>query len=363
MMDKENLVTKPFKEKYYYNIDFYKFIASVLIIFLHTQALSSTNHYVAWYTTEILTRIAVPFFFMTSGFLLANKFDNQKNSMRNNIKRLGFLYVYWCLIYLPIKLLVWYKDGLSINQISIKLIQTFAFSGMDTHLWYLPALLISFMLLFFLIRYLNIRNILTISLVLYLFGSLFTSYNNLMTQVEVLKSFDEIYKSFFLQYRNGIFFGFYFVTLGVYIKTTLDNDTHIRWLKSNIVLIAVIILYIFELVFITFNNTYDNTYSDMRIMLLILVPIIFYRLLLIKKIDVVKNDVSFNFRNISFLMYANHILVYMVMKQIIIRTPFDILYYSSFMFFIIVLVMSILLAKAIIVSSKYKYLAWLKKLY
>lgn len=43
-------------------LDLSKFVASILIVFLHSHALSCFDDTFAWYFTEILTRLAVPFF-------------------------------------------------------------------------------------------------------------------------------------------------------------------------------------------------------------------------------------------------------------------------------------------------------------
>ena len=49
-------------------IDIVKFIFSICIIALHTLVLDSFNSDINWYVTHCIFRLAVPFFFVTSGF-------------------------------------------------------------------------------------------------------------------------------------------------------------------------------------------------------------------------------------------------------------------------------------------------------
>ena len=60
--------------KSYTGIDFFRFVAALLIIAIHTSPLTSlgagfgtTGDFIL---TRIVARVAVPFFFMTSGFFL-----------------------------------------------------------------------------------------------------------------------------------------------------------------------------------------------------------------------------------------------------------------------------------------------------
>lgn len=56
--------------KQYHSLDLAKFISAVLIIVLHTGPLSSYSSVLHYGLRNIVTVVAVPFFFMASGFLL-----------------------------------------------------------------------------------------------------------------------------------------------------------------------------------------------------------------------------------------------------------------------------------------------------
>lgn len=58
------------KIKQYNSLDLMKFISAILIIVLHTSPFQSYNALISFGLRNVVTIIAVPFFFCTSGFLL-----------------------------------------------------------------------------------------------------------------------------------------------------------------------------------------------------------------------------------------------------------------------------------------------------
>ena len=57
------------KNKYYSGIDWMRLIAAVLVITIHTSPLASYNTTGDFILTRVIARVAVPFFFMTTGYL------------------------------------------------------------------------------------------------------------------------------------------------------------------------------------------------------------------------------------------------------------------------------------------------------
>ena len=62
--------------KQYKSLDFAKFVCAILIIVLHTDPFSSYSKLLTFGFRNIVTVIAVPFFFATSGFLAFKKIDS-----------------------------------------------------------------------------------------------------------------------------------------------------------------------------------------------------------------------------------------------------------------------------------------------
>ena len=71
------------ERKQYYSLDLAKFICAVLIIILHTSPFASYSGILDFGFRSIITVIAVPFFFVSSGFLFFEKMNSLPNDKRN----------------------------------------------------------------------------------------------------------------------------------------------------------------------------------------------------------------------------------------------------------------------------------------
>lgn len=91
------------ERKEYGALDLAKFIAAILIIVLHTHPFSSYSSVLDFGFRSVITVIAVPFFFITSGFLFCSKLnalnEEKSNYFKRYIKRLGIVYLLWSAIY------------------------------------------------------------------------------------------------------------------------------------------------------------------------------------------------------------------------------------------------------------------------
>ena len=85
-------------ERRYGGIDWFRMAAAFLIIAIHTSPLDSVNAEADFFFTRVLARIAVPFFFMTTGFFVLS--DRKKS--HQFLKKTGLLYAAATVLYLPI---------------------------------------------------------------------------------------------------------------------------------------------------------------------------------------------------------------------------------------------------------------------
>ena len=58
------------KERYHTAIDWLRLAAAILVIAIHTSPLADFSEAGDFILTRVLARIAVPFFFITSGYFL-----------------------------------------------------------------------------------------------------------------------------------------------------------------------------------------------------------------------------------------------------------------------------------------------------
>ena len=110
-------------KKIYSGIDLFKLIASLLIVLLHA---TETQDWIACEVRYVLTRFAVPFFFMVSGFFFykgLNRAENKKVYFWKYEKNLAKLYLIWALlIYAPFELAVYFTPNTDTGVIQFALV-------------------------------------------------------------------------------------------------------------------------------------------------------------------------------------------------------------------------------------------------
>jgi len=98
----------------YHGIDLLKFLMALCVIAIHTDSVCHAHYPLS---IEWLIRLAVPFFFVTSGFLMARKLDaaasidDKRHILNRRAKHLLRLFGLWLLIYLPISVICFADDG------------------------------------------------------------------------------------------------------------------------------------------------------------------------------------------------------------------------------------------------------------
>ena len=129
--------------KNYTTVDLFKFIASIMVVAIHTQPYISNALADYWITSAC--RIAVPFFFVVGSYF----YFSSNKPIWNYIKRLWVLYLVWFVIELPFiyerffigtpffKGMIYFIRGLLLNN-------TFYASWYITASW--QALLITYLL-------------------------------------------------------------------------------------------------------------------------------------------------------------------------------------------------------------------------
>lgn len=87
---------------YNHSIDLLKFIGSIMIFTMHISAFRDFEQF--FFVFELLTRWAVPFYFVCSAYFLFSKGKNgnvTKTDLKKYIKRIAMLYLCWFIINLP----------------------------------------------------------------------------------------------------------------------------------------------------------------------------------------------------------------------------------------------------------------------
>lgn len=214
------------KSKNYAGIDYFRIIAAVLIVAIHTSPLASFSKMGDFILTRVIARITVPFFFMTSGFFLISRYTCNNDKLKAFIKKTAIIYAAAILFYIPINL---YNGYFSMENLLPNIIKDIVFDGTLYHLWYLPASIIGAIIAWYLVKKLDYPKALVVTVILYIIGLFGDSYYGISEKIPVLNGF---YKSIFQvsdYTRNGIFFAPIFFVAGGRIAEKMNAVSQKQW--------------------------------------------------------------------------------------------------------------------------------------
>lgn len=205
-------------------LDLFRLAAALLVIAIHTSPLASFNDGADFFLTRILARVAVPFFFMVTGhFILSELFTGREcpkaagqklfpARLQKYLLRLSLLYGAAILLYLPLGIYAGHYEGLTLG----KALRMLLFDGTFYHLWYFPACILGILLVWLFSRFLDLKGVTVISVLLYVVGLFGDSYFGLAEKVPLLSTAYNGMFQIFSYTRNGLFLAPVFLVLGVW---------------------------------------------------------------------------------------------------------------------------------------------------
>jgi len=219
-----------------------KFAMAIVVVAIHTRPELSFSSPVVVSLFEAVYSIAVPFFFMASGFLLFRKISfplNEEGEQRIKayLKKICKLYLIWTVIYLPLTVYGFYLDGLPFLKSVAVFIRNILLIGenyMSWPLWYLLALIVAVAIIYVLLKLKLLKNWIV------LFGILMAMIGVALDYCKdnsIMQSVTDLYFPLFQKTRNGFFVGFLYVSLGMFCSK-LDKAS--LWPILMIFLIGII---------------------------------------------------------------------------------------------------------------------------
>lgn len=198
-------------EKSYAGIDCFRLFAALLVVTIHTSPLASFSQTGDFILTRVLARVAVPFFFTTSGFFLISRYARNAHRLEVFVRRTALIYLAAILLYLPVNL---YNGYFAQDNLIANLFRDLVLDGTFYHLWYLPASMIGGGIAWWLVRRLGYKMALAVALVLYLVGLLGDSYYGFAEKVPFLQDAYRLVFQAADYTRNGLFFAPVFFVMG-----------------------------------------------------------------------------------------------------------------------------------------------------
>lgn len=306
------------------NMDKFRILCAIFIIAIHTYPFVTVNQNLEIIFTHIVCRVGVPFFLMVTGYFVLPKAINNKQKLVEYTKKILKIYILCILLYLPVNI---YSGNIS-NSIS-EIIKDIFINGTFYHLWYFPALILGIWIVYYLIKKLNKKTIVTILLVLYIIGLFGDSYYKLGNSINFVSSFYNVIFSIFDYTRNGLFYTPIFLYLGYAF-----NIRKLKIKNSLVLFIISLILMIIEGLII--NHYHIQKHDSMYIML---IPVMIFLFSLILNTSTSNNK---KLRNLSTIIYIIHPLIIVLVRLLSKVFNLEIMVTNSLVHFALVTILSIL---------------------
>ena len=344
-------------------IDLFKFLASFLIIAIHIHPLSSINGILDFGLSYFICLLAVPYYFICSGFLLFRKIDLNNFDKERTLKYVKKIYKYyliWTIIYFPLNLygnIIHGENGIKYGIITY--LRDIVFLGSYSHLWYLNATGIAVLIITFLLcKKWDLNRILLLSFVLYLIGLLAESYYvflRILMNNAAVKSVITVLKQVIVTPRNGLSFGLLFICLGM--MSCIKRIT----LKASIIgfFISFFAFAVEVLVVTKFNWAF---YTEMY---LFLIPSVFFLFHISINVHLPDSKIWKELRQSGILIYFTFLLVKRLMVEVLSSYE-DVLenkHLYSIVLYILVSATSFVISIIIMRVSCLERFKWLKRIY
>lgn len=211
--------------KGYTGIEYFRIVAALLVIAIHTSPLSSVSGTGDFILTRVAARTAVPFFFMTSGYFLISRYSRDAERLVRFVKHTMLVYGAAVILYLPVNL---YNGSFRMENLAPNLVRDIVFDGTMYHLWYLPASIAGAAAAWYLVRKLDYQKAIVVTSVLWLVGLFGDSYYGFAEKIPVVSGVYSFLFQLFDHTRNGIFFAPVFFVLGGFLADYRRRDAYSR---------------------------------------------------------------------------------------------------------------------------------------
>lgn len=269
--------------KNYNGIDLMKFLCAIMVYTVHFPPfqgdVTGIYQYINFGLRQYICRLAVPFYFVSSGFFLFKKmplYEPSKNVIKVYCFKLLRLLGTWTLLLVI---------------------------GGTEHLWYLGATVVAVILLSFFLRlHIKFRYLYVIGLVFYAIGLLGDSYNGLLTPLKSIPFFSLLFNGYsflFRTTRNGVFIGFIFVLIGATFANYHFQMKPVTAFVGLIVSMLFLFAEILLLKYLGILNQFNNIY-------VFLLPATFFFFLFAYSLNLKDRPVYKHLRNIGIFVYFSH---------------------------------------------------------
>lgn len=299
----------------YTGIDVFKLIAAVLVVLLHTV---ETSNYYACAIKEVFTRLAVPFFFIASGFFFQKGLEKAQSKV-SYIKKyekniLKIFFVWTVVMYSPFVVYSYITNNVGESSLRIvgMLIRRIFIIGPGPY-WYLVTLFWSSLFIYF--CYVKKKeNFLFIAIMVgFCMQILYSCFRGAFSKIFIFEMFFKVIYGIFSWEYNFLMYGIPFMGIGYFFS---KKKIHMSKKKASILLI---IATLFSMVEYSLPRIIPSAFwINNRIFLAFIVQAIAYFLIAESMAFKISKKRSLSIRQLSSFIYFSHvILLYEILNRIL----------------------------------------------
>lgn len=204
-------------------IDLFKLIAAILIVILH-----SIGNYLGKVGNLFIANIcciAVPFFFIVSGYFFGRGLEKKGNYIKKEYfkkyeKNLLRMYVVWSLIGIPFMVKTYIRIyGNNYGYIFLLMIRNVFFSGTFGIYWYILAMIGGSILIYYFVSKNKLKLMYLLSFIFFIFGVLYTGFQSLAENNIIFSYLFKLTWVVFASERNFLMVGWFYMGIGYYFAT------------------------------------------------------------------------------------------------------------------------------------------------
>ena len=287
-------------------MDIFRVTCAFLVIIGHTRPFMNINNNLDFFLTNVLARIAVPFFFIVSGYFFYSNMKINNNYYKGYIKKIIISYVPWQVIYIVLDLI---RNRNYINTRYIyESIKYSIFGGTESYLWFFSALIFSTLFISFFIKKNRFKELIIISIFLLILGLLGNSYY-FIARGTSFQYLINLYNHIFSCTRNGVTMAVPYMVMGILLNKYKKTQER----KNYYILALPIILVAMTLETLILANIFKYQIYDFYISQFLFAPIIF---LMVNNINIKLKFNSKFLRDFSLNLYYSHVIIIMLFRAL-----------------------------------------------
>ncbi|MDD5021042.1 MAG: acyltransferase [Endomicrobiaceae bacterium] len=284
------------------SLDIFRYFCALLVVAIHIHPFMDVNYSMGYLATQIIPRIAVPFFFVLSGYyFIQNLYNN--SSVFKTVRKIFIVYILWSVIYLSIYIFNSISNSVPLIVIIKECMLKFFILGSYYHLWFFPALFFAMGTVFIAHKLKFLKLLFIISLIFYIIGCIGCSWYEIGNKITFLSTIINLHE--FNIIRRILFMGLPFFMVGYLLNIFKTKYGSFINKKLMLILIITSICFLIEIFFVIKLGLQKN----------IILTFFLYPLLTILTIILLKNplqklqNIAYKARITSNFIYYSHPLI------------------------------------------------------